>query len=95
MIEKLECYSGSEDGIHWYDHPTKREIIDKINEVINIINEMEPVQYGEWQYYKCLGEEDLYKCTNCDKPTSFKRGIRPYRIYERCPHCGAKIDGDK
>lgn len=41
MIEKLEYYSSSIDGIYWQRHPTKEDIVDKIHELIDKINELE------------------------------------------------------
>ena len=41
MIEKLENYSSSLDGIWWQRHPNKDDIVDKIHEIIDKINELE------------------------------------------------------
>ena len=41
QIEKLERYSTSDDGCLWYDHPTKSDMINKINEIIDYINSAE------------------------------------------------------
>ncbi len=41
MIEKLEYYSSSMDGMNWQRHPTKDDIVDKLHELIDKINELE------------------------------------------------------
>lgn len=38
MINKLEIYSTSDDGIWQKNHPTKEDFMDKINEIIDAIN---------------------------------------------------------
>lgn len=40
-IERLNQYRSSKDGIHWYDCPTRNDIIEKINEIIDYINNNE------------------------------------------------------
>lgn len=37
-IEKLEYYSSSSDGCIWERHPTYDDIVNKINEIIEVIN---------------------------------------------------------
>ena len=39
-IGRLEAYSTSDDGYYWYDHPTKSDIIEKINEIVDFLNNM-------------------------------------------------------
>lgn len=39
-IEKLESYSTSKDGINWCNHPTKQDIEEKINEIIDVVNSL-------------------------------------------------------
>lgn len=41
QIEKLTRYSASDDGYHWYDHPTKEDMVNKINEIIDHINSVD------------------------------------------------------
>lgn len=41
-IEKLEYYSGSPDGRIWIEHPNLVDVIDKINELIDLLNKEEP-----------------------------------------------------
>lgn len=41
QIEKLNKYKTSDDGYHWYECPTRDDIIDKINEIIDYINSAE------------------------------------------------------
>lgn len=40
-IEKLDYYSTSPDGYHWIQHPTKDDVVNKINEIIDFINKSE------------------------------------------------------
>ena len=40
QIEKLESYSTSKDGINWCNHPTKQDIEEKINEIIDVVNSL-------------------------------------------------------
>ena len=37
-IEKLEYYSSSPDGIHCIIHPTLDDVVNKINEIIDLLN---------------------------------------------------------
>ena len=37
-IEKLESYSTSNDGYYWIRHPNNDDIVNKINEIIEYIN---------------------------------------------------------
>lgn len=41
QIEKLTRYSTSDDGYHWYDRPTKEDMVNKLNEIIDYINAAE------------------------------------------------------
>ena len=41
QIEKLYRYKTSDDGCNWYSKPTRDDIIDKINEIIDYINASE------------------------------------------------------
>lgn len=41
QIEKLRRYKTSDDGCYWYERPTRDDIIDKINEIIDYINAAE------------------------------------------------------
>ena len=40
-IEKLEVYSTSPDGTCWITHPTTKDFMDKINEIIDYLNKKE------------------------------------------------------
>lgn len=37
-IEKLESYSTSNDGYYWIRHPNQDDIVNKINEIIDYLN---------------------------------------------------------
>ena len=37
-IEKLTYYRTSEDGYNWINHPNLNDVVDKINELIDILN---------------------------------------------------------
>ena len=37
-IEKLEYYSGSSDGRNWVRHPNLDDVVDKLNEIIDLLN---------------------------------------------------------
>ena len=41
MIEKLTEYKSSEDGRYWVQHPTTQDIMEKINEIIRVVNRLE------------------------------------------------------
>ncbi len=41
-IKKLEYYSGSPDGRIWIRHPNLDDVVDKINELIDLLNKEEP-----------------------------------------------------
>lgn len=41
MIQKFMNYSSSNDGVTWIDHPNKEDIIKKIEEVIDHVNNIE------------------------------------------------------
>lgn len=38
QIEKLESYSTSDDGYYWIRHPNNDDIVNKINEIIDCLN---------------------------------------------------------
>lgn len=42
-IEKLFRCSSSPDGYIWIQHPTNEDLMNKINEIIDYINNMEKV----------------------------------------------------
>ena len=44
------------------------------------------VRHGEWQQARYT-EASLYICSECDKPE--------YKEHRYCPHCGAKMDGER
>lgn len=37
-IEKLQYYRSSKDGVYWVTHPNLNDVVDKINELIDILN---------------------------------------------------------
>lgn len=41
MIEKFRSYSSSYNGMTWVSHPDKRDITDKIEEIIDHVNDIE------------------------------------------------------
>lgn len=45
MIEKFDYYMGSTsyDGVNWVQRPTKKDFIDKINEIIDAIEKINEV----------------------------------------------------
>ena len=42
------------------------------------------VKHGEWEYYSTT----MMECSVCKRHT-------PRHRYDFCPHCGAKMDGEK
>lgn len=38
LIKKLPTGSTSEDGVWWEKHPTRRDIIEKVDEIIEVVN---------------------------------------------------------
>ena len=50
--------------------------------------EAEPVRHGRWRDYSM----DSYTCSNCKY--TVPKDDYGYK-YPYCPHCGAKMDGDK
>ena len=56
-------------------------ILDLIDDVPTA--DVQPVRHGRWLY-----DEGDFDCSECD-------GIVERRVYNYCPWCGAKMDGDK
>lgn len=83
--------STSEDGINWYPRPTKEDFVDKINEIIDFVNEIEPVKHGYWiDNIHYTGFPDPYgTCSICGFAQAISNSLR------YCPGCGAKMDGKK
>ena len=88
MIEKFDLnnlYATSVDDIHWVYHPTKDDILEKINELVDAINILEP-KHGRWTNGKCsvCGKHALYWLMSSGYYSS------PY-----CPNCGAKMENER
>lgn len=67
MIEKLDYYMGktSYDGFNWVERPTRKDFIDKINEIIDVVNEIKlaPIVYCIDCVHRVYDEEyDQYRC---------------------------------
>ena len=93
MIEKLPTGSTSEDGIWWEKHPTRRDIIEKIDEIIEALHTLlkepnavdaAPVVHGRWVPVCANPIVNKFYCSVCRIP-SMKGNY--------CPNCGAKMDG--
>lgn len=54
MIDKLPSGSTSKDGVWWENHPTKNDIAEKVDEIIEVLNEL--VKYCQNCGYKMDGE---------------------------------------
>ena len=63
------------------------EIIDKLDR-----GEIEPVNYGKWNYYKNNGIVDIYKCSVCEMQFQMAMEVIPSSVFCYCPHCGSKMD---
>lgn len=58
-----------------------------------------PVVHGRW----AIDEEDIKwgnslkkrYCTNCGKRPHFDKENREFILSAHCPHCGAKMDGER
>lgn len=50
-----------------------------------------PVVHGRWEYHKgaSVGGNDVWTCSECYRGYNWVDG------FGYCPHCGAKMDGDK
>lgn len=95
-IEKLEYYTGGtthRDGsLSWERHPNNDDIVNKINEIIDKLNEwdsIEPIKHGKW-----VRKEDeyayWYECSECGAYPLYEHGVR---VFSRdCPNCGAHMD---
>lgn len=52
--------------------------------------EAEPVRRGEWKHVV----RNKFECTACERESHVET-VMGEPTYERCPHCGAKMDGKK
>ena len=90
MIEKLEYNSNrtSIDGIHWEWRPNLKDVIDKINEIIDAVNvstvDAESTKQGHWEWDGYIYDAP-WQCSECG---SFNEYDSNY-----CPDCGAKMGG--
>lgn len=88
-IEKLEYYSSSKEGYIWERHPNIEDITDKINEIIDKLNERnnaEPVKHGKWLFEEYPDGYYHSKCSLCNSWFSEDAFLNPYKY---CPNCGA------
>lgn len=103
QIEKLTKYSTSDDGYHWYDHPTKEDMVNKINEIIDYINAIENTcakTLKSIDDQKAIPKEPIYDltykvycCPCCDSPFTFYGASRTFENKTKfCPDCGQAID---
>lgn len=72
--------SWTHDDLYWLMRLVK--LIDSMSTI-----EVEPVQYGRWEWVD--GSPDNYdlKCTICG-------GVQDSGFWERCPYCGARMESE-
>lgn len=66
----------------------KRDLLHDIEQLPTI--EAEPVRRGEWKHVV----RNKFECTACERESHVET-VMGEPTYERCPHCGAKMDGKK
>lgn len=103
LLEELRI-SGEKEGIKAYDM-ANREIFDacvKYNhgqycyitaqEIVKTIPtaDVVEVKHGYW-----IVDDDITECSNCHKEYVTARGMLQLKVFDYCPHCGAKMDGGK
>ena len=89
MIKKFDLNticSTSVDGIHWEYRPNRNDILEKINELIDAVNMLEP-KHGRWKHHQYGNTAGYYECDNCGKINSYKSNY--------CPKCGADMRGEE
>lgn len=98
-IEKLEYYSSSKGGYIWERHPNIGDITDKINEIIDKLNERnnaEPVRHGKWtRDYESSWGDSRFMCSVCHCKESVPTCNGEPSIWDYCPNCGAKMDEEE
>lgn len=62
---------------------------DKINRLPTV--DAVPVVHGKWRAVEA-GKETLYACSVCHTVATNMPNPATFRMYEYCPHCGAKMD---
>ena len=89
VIEKMDFDTGytSNDGVHWVHHPSRVDILKKINEIVDVVNSIaEPTKHGRWGIISNTDYAYLGKCSICK--VSYCISKPPHY----CPNCGAKMD---
>ena len=82
-----EFYQEMTKDLKPYDHYDDgyRDAMDNVDDWMDGNQvEAEPVRHGRWDYYSTTMQE----CSVCKRHT-------PRHRYTFCPHCGARMDGDK
>ena len=64
---------------------TDRETIDAMPTV-----DAEPIRHGHWEKQDDLGSTEWQLCSICKRITKIDTVFD--RVFEYCPHCGAKMD---
>lgn len=100
LIKKLPTGSTSEDGVWWEKHATRRDIIEKVDEIIEVLNalikesqtaDVTVVVEGKWKHETC----DTYHCSVCDYVDAFPHLDDRVRFHKYCPNCGAHMEEKK
>lgn len=94
LIEKLPSGSTSMDGIWWTRHPTQGDIAEKVDEIIDVVNNFITTNNlrpkGEWK--KVSGYKII--CTNCKEEPVYAN-LEGYILTKSCPNCGADMRKDE
>lgn len=66
------------------------EVDDSIPNAATVCD-MQEVKHGEWIYADGDVGYNVYRCSKCGEVIS----LDEEKIYNYCPHCGAKMDGER
>ena len=64
----------------------------EFEERIKSLYDVEPVRHGHWEQEQ--PQYRLYKCSACNKVCFAEKWGDETVLYNYCPNCGARMDGD-
>ena len=75
--------------------PKHKTLIEQVKRIINAqpSADVEPVRHGRW-----LDQQPryrLYKCSVCNRVCFAEMMGDETELYDYCPYCGARMDGDE
>lgn len=76
------------------NHVFKRqELFKAVRAVVNACPTIDPVKHGRWTFIEQIsGGYYSYKCSICQHSENVEKREM---LGNRCPHCGARMDGDQ